>query len=147
MDAVNRFDTRTTHALVRLEYGIALAACVALFVLHVGEVRWLPAVVLFVYIDLVGYLPGALAHHRAKGARISKTYYVLYNLMHSFATQAVVAGVWVLVAGWEWALLAIPIHLLGDRALFGNALKPFSVPFEPQPHPAFARLDRELVTP
>ncbi len=53
---------------------------------------------------------------------------------------------WVLAFGWEWALLAIPIHLLGDRALFGNALKPFSVPFEPEAHPAFARLDRELVT-
>ncbi|HEY7592854.1 MAG TPA: hypothetical protein VH969_06835 [Actinophytocola sp.] len=144
MDAVNRFDTRTTHALVRLEYGIALAACVVLFVLHIGEVRWLPAVVLFAYIDVLGYLPGALAHHRAKGARIPKAYYVLYNVMHSFATQAAVVGAWVLVAGWEWALLAIPIHLLGDRALFGNALKPFSVPFEPAPE--FARPRRELVT-
>lgn len=143
MDAVNRYDTRATHALVRLEYGIALAVCVALFVVHIGEVRWLPAVVLFAYIDVLGYLPGALAHHRAKGARIPRVYYVLYNVTHSFATQAVVAGVWLLVAGWEWALLAIPIHLLGDRALFGNALKPFSVPFEPAPE--FARPRRELV--
>lgn len=143
MDAVNRYDTRATHALVRLEYGIALAVCVALFVVHIGEVRWLPAVVLFAYIDVLGYLPGALAHHRAKGAQIPRVYYVLYNVTHSFATQAVVAGVWLLVAGWEWALLAIPIHLLGDRALFGNALKPFSVPFEPAPE--FARPRRELV--
>ncbi|MGH3758285.1 hypothetical protein [Actinophytocola sp.] len=143
MDHVNRFDTRTTHALVRLEYGIALGVCVALFVPHVGEVRWLPAVVLFAYIDLVGYLPGAIAHHRARGGRIPKAYYVLYNVMHSFVTQAVVVGAWVLVSGWEWALLAVPIHLLGDRALFGNALKPFSVPFEPAP--TSARPNRELV--
>lgn len=146
MDAVNRFDTRATHALVRLEYGIALGVCVTLLGLHLGEVRWLPAVLLFGYIDLVGYLPGAIAHHRARGGWIAKVYYVLYNVMHSFATQAAVVGLWVLVFGWEWALLAIPVHLCGDRALFGNALKPFSVPFEPGPHPAFQRLSRELVT-
>ncbi|HEV7647101.1 MAG TPA: hypothetical protein VGP26_02970 [Actinophytocola sp.] len=151
MDAVNRFDTPATHALVRLEYGIALATCVVLFVVHIGQIHWLPAVLLFVYIDLVGYLPGAIAHHRAQHdrtqrTRIPKTYYVLYNLMHSFATQAVVVGAWVLFAGWQWALLAVPIHLLGDRALFGNALKPFAVPFEPVAHPAFTRMSRELAT-
>ena len=35
-------------------------------------------------------------------------------------------ALWVLVFGWEWALLAIPIHLFGDRSLFGNTLKPFA---------------------
>jgi hypothetical protein len=144
MDAVNRFDTRTTHLLMRLEYLIALGACTTLFVMHLGEVRWLPAVLLFVYIDAVGYLPGAIAYHRRKTKRISKVYYVLYNTMHSFATQAVVVAGWVVVFGWEWALLAIPIHLLGDRALFGNSLKPFAVPFEPEPHPAYVRLTREM---
>ncbi len=145
MDAVNRFDTRTTHLLMRLEYLIALGACTALFVLHLDEVRWLPAVALFVYIDVIGYIPGAIAFHRSTTKRISKVYYVLYNTMHSFATQAAVVGLWVLLFGWEWALLAIPIHLLGDRALFGNTLKPFAVPFEPEPHPAYVRLNEELV--
>lgn len=125
-----RLRTRSTQAVLRLEYGIALAVCVALFVLHLGDVRWLPAVLLFAGIDVVGYLPGLLAHHRRRGELIAKPYYVLYNLTHSFATHAVLIGVWVLVAGWEWALLAIPIHLLGDRALFGTSLKPFSEPFE-----------------
>jgi hypothetical protein len=144
MDAVNRFDTRTTHGLMRLEQAIALGACVTLFVLHLGEVRWLPTVLLFASIDLVGYLPGALAYRRSGTGRIPKVYYVLYNLTHSFATHAAVVGLWVLVAGWEWALLAIPIHLCGDRALFGNALKPFAVRFEPVPHPAFVRLSDEV---
>ncbi|HEX2130061.1 MAG TPA: hypothetical protein VHH15_00780 [Actinophytocola sp.] len=130
MTGAIRFDTRATHAVLRLEHGIALAVCVALFVLHVGEVRWLPAVVLFVAIDVVGYLPGLVAHHRAGGARIARAYYVLYNVLHSFATHAAVVAVWVLVAGWEWALLAIPIHLCGDRALFGNTFKSFAEPFE-----------------
>jgi hypothetical protein len=145
MDAVNRFDTRTTHLLMRLENLIAVGVCVTLFVLHFQDVRWLPAVLLFVYIDLIGYLPGAIAFHRSKTKRIPKVYYVLYNTMHTFSTQFVVAGIWVLVFGWEWALLAIPIHLFGDRALFGNTLKPFAVSFEPRPHPAYVRLAAEAV--
>lgn len=145
MDAVNRFDTRTTHLLMRLENLIALGVCLALFAIHLDEVRWLPAVLLFVYIDLIGYVPGALAFHRSPTKRIPKVYYVLYNTMHTFSTQFVVAGIWVLVFGWEWALLAIPIHLFGDRALFGNTLKPFAVSFEPAPHPAYVRFTAEAV--
>ncbi len=145
MDAVNRFDTRTTHLLMRLENLIALGVCVTLFVLHIDEVRWLPAVLLFVYIDVIGYLPGAIAFHRSPTKRIPKVYYVLYNTMHTFSTQFVVVGVWVLLFGWEWALLAIPVHLFGDRALFGNTLKPFAVSFEPAPHPAYVRFTAEAV--
>lgn len=144
MDAVNRFDTRATHLLMRLEYLIVLGICAVLFVLHIGEIRWLPAILLFAYIDLIGYLPGAIAYHRSKSKDISKVYYVLYNTMHSFATQAAVVGLWVLVFGWEWALLVIPLHLCGDRALFGNTLKPFALRFEPEPHPAYVRLAQEV---
>ena len=46
--------------------------------------------------------------------------------------------------GPEWALLMLPIHLCGDRAIFGNFLKPFSVPFEPTPVPAFQEFTRTL---
>jgi hypothetical protein len=147
LDAANRFDTRTTYRLVRLEYLVGLAVSLALFVEHLGEVRWLPAVGLFVYIDLIGYLPGAIAYHRSETKRISKVYYVLYNTMHSLATQSAVVGLWALVFGWEWALLAVPIHLFGDRALFGNFLKPFAVRFEPEPHPAFTALAAEVEPP
>lgn len=141
MDAANRFETRTTYRLIRLEYLVGLIACLVLFVVHIDEVRWLPAVGLFVYIDLIGYLPGAIAFHRSRSGRIPKVYYVLYNTMHSLATQSAVIGLWAWLIGWEWALLAIPIHLFGDRALFGNFLKPFAVPFEPAPHPAFTALE------
>jgi hypothetical protein len=140
MDAANQFETRMTYRLIRLEYLIALVVTLVLFVEHLGEVRWLPAVLLFAYIDVVGYLPGAIAYHRSRTKRISKAYYVLYNTMHSLATQAAVIGLWVWLVGWEWALLAIPIHLFGDRALFGNFLKPFAVQFEPVAHPAWVAL-------
>lgn len=144
MDHVNRFESRVTFRLLRLEYAVALVVCSALFLAHISEVRWWPAVVLFVYIDLIGYLPGAVAYRRAGEGEISRVYHVLYNTMHSFATQAAVLGVWAAVAGFEWAMLAVPIHLCGDRALFGNFLKPFGVRFEPVPVPGFVEFDRRF---
>ncbi|MGW4059309.1 hypothetical protein ACWEGE_13565 [Amycolatopsis sp. NPDC004747] len=145
MDHINRFESRTTLLLLRAEYGVALVLCVVLFLMHIGEVRWLPAVLLFVYIDVIGYLPGAYAFHRSKSKDISKVYYVLYNTMHSMVTQAAVLGVWIALWGFEWALLAVPIHLCGDRAIFGNFMKSFRVPFEPVPIPAFTEFDRNVV--
>ncbi|MFJ3904683.1 hypothetical protein [Streptomyces sp. NPDC090025] len=147
MDHLNRFESKATYRLLRLEYGVALVLCSVLMLLHLSEVRWWAAVLLFVYIDVIGYLPGAVAFRRAPGGRIPKVYYVLYNTMHSLVTNAAVVGVWVLVAGFEWALLAVPIHLCGDRALFGNFLKSFKVPFEPVRLPAFAEFESRLAGP
>jgi hypothetical protein len=144
MDHANRFESKATYLLLRAEYGVALAVCVAVLIWHITEIRWIPAVVLFVYIDLIGYIPGLIAYLRSPDHRVPKAYYVLYNTMHSFVTQAAVVGIWVAVAGWEWALLFIPVHLCGDRALFGNFLKPFRVPFEPKVLPAFEQFERSL---
>jgi hypothetical protein len=118
--------------LLRAEYGVALGVCVVAFMAHIGEIRWIPAILLFAYIDVFGYLPGFVMHRRAENREISRTYYVLYNTMHSFVTQSVVVGLWIWIHGFEWALLVIPIHLCADRAIFGNFLKSFSVPFEPK---------------
>jgi len=144
MDLANQFESKTTYRLIRAEYLVALGVCLYLFIAHIDEIRWLPAIALFAYIDVLGYIPGTIAYHRSATKRISKAYYVAYNTMHSFVTQAAVAGLWAWLIGPEWALLAIPIHLCGDRALFGNFLKPFSVTFEPTAHPAYLRLRAEL---
>jgi hypothetical protein len=146
MDAKNLFLTRTTYRLLRLEYGAALVLATVLFFMHLGQMRWIPFAALFVYIDLIGYIPGAIAHHRSRTGHIPRSYYVLYNFMHSMLTQGIVAGLWMWLIGPEWALLALPIHLCGDRALFGNFLKPFAVHFEPEPHPAYERLRADLTT-
>ncbi|MCW2637639.1 MAG: integral rane protein [Blastococcus sp.] len=142
MDSHILFFTRTTYRLLRAEYGVALAGAVLLAVLHLGHIRWPVFVGLFVYIDLVGYLPGAVAYRRARGGPVPTAYYLLYNSMHSLLSAAAVAGLWCVVVGPEWALLALPIHLFGDRAIFGNFLKPLGVSFEPATHPAY----QEFVT-
>ena len=64
MDPKNLFHTPTTYRLVRAEYLVGLAVAFVLALIHFGEIRWLPFVALFVYIDVIGYLPGVIAHHR-----------------------------------------------------------------------------------
>ncbi len=108
MDQANPFESRNTYRLHRGEYLLWLAIVTGLFAYHIRDVRWLPAVALFLYIDLVGYIPGAIAYHRSSTKHISKVYYVLYNTMHSMITQTVVVGLWGLTIGWEWALLIVP---------------------------------------
>jgi hypothetical protein len=131
MDQANPFETPRTFSLHRAEYLVGFAISTGLILAHLGEIRWIPFIALFLYIDLIGYIPGALAFRRSKGRPISKAYYVLYNLMHSLITQATVAALWMWLVGPEWALLALPFHLFGDRGLFGNFMKSFALPFEP----------------
>lgn len=140
MDQKNPFESPITFKLHRAEYLVFFAISIVLTIIHFGEINWWAWAGLFLYIDLIGYIPGAIAFRRSKDGRISKAYYVLYNTMHSLVTQTVVVGLWLWLIGPEWALLAIPFHVYGDRGLFGNFLKPFGLPFEPTPNPIYERL-------
>jgi hypothetical protein len=132
MDTKNRFHTDETWLWVRAEHIALLLALVVLLALNVSEVNWPRFVAALVLIDLIGYLPGAVAYRRAGCRRIAPLYHHLYNLTHSYLTGGVVVGVWALaLGGFEWAMLAVPLHLSGDRGLFGNTYKPMSLPFEP----------------
>jgi hypothetical protein len=143
VDVKNKFETDTTFTLMRLEWLVALVVSVVLAVVHISEIRWPVFVAFFVIIDLVGYVPGAIAYRRSPDKRISRAYYVLYNAAHSLLTAGAAVGLWCLLVTPEWALLAVPIHLFGDRGLFGNTLKPFGVSFEPSMHSAFRRFRSE----
>ncbi len=137
MDHKNFFMTPTTHRLLRLEYLIALVVSVALAIMHIGEIRWPVFIGMFAVIDVIGYLPGLFVWIKRHGD-VPRALYVSYNIAHHLGTAAALAGLWCLFVGPEWALLALPIHLMGDRALFGNMLKPFGVSFEPKTHPLYA---------
>jgi hypothetical protein len=143
VDAKNRFETRTTFILSRIEWTAALATALVLAFLHRSEIRWPVFVALFAMIDVIGYIPGAIAFRRSQDRRVARGYYVAYNVMHSLVTAGVVAGAWALFVRPEWALLALPVHLMGDRALFGNSYKPFGVAFEPEEHPAYITFQRQ----
>jgi hypothetical protein len=144
MDHANPFETPTTYKLHRLEYLVAFAVVIGFGIAHLGQINWWVAAGLFLYIDLIGYIPGAIAYKRSPNHRISKGYYVAYNTMHSLVTQGAVIGLWCWLVKPEWALLAIPFHLFGDRGLFGNFLKPFGLPFEPEHSDAYEKLISSL---
>jgi hypothetical protein len=147
MDAANMFDTPATYRAIRVEYGLLAGASGFLLWHRRNDVRWPIALGLFLYNDALGYLPGAVAYRRSDDKRISKGYYVAYNLMHSGISASVAAAAWTRFVGPEWALLGIPLHIGLDRAVFGNMLKPFSVPFEPEPHPLWQAVRGQLQRP
>jgi hypothetical protein len=147
MDAQNMFETPATYTAMRAEYGLLAAASGYLMWRHRDKVRWPVAAFLFLYNDTFGYVPGAIAYRRSPDKKISKAYYLAYNVMHSAVSAAAVGGAWARFVGPEWGMLGIPFHIGLDRALFGNMLKPFSVPFEPEPHPAWASVRDELRKP
>jgi len=146
MDSHNTFETRTTARLLRLEWLAGLGVAIVLALLHLGDIRWPVFIGFFVVIDAIGYIPGAIAYRRSPNGVISRNYYLAYNVMHSLLTAGLLAGAWALLVGPEWALLAIPIHLFGDRGIFGNSLKPFGISFEPVTHKAFADFQRSYAS-
>jgi len=140
MDAVHRFHTEQTWRWVRAEHAALVVTLAVVGLLHAREVAWGRFAAAFLAIDLIGYVPGAVAFRRSpRGTRrkIRPIYHRLYNFTHSYLTAGVVAGVWALATGgFEWAMLALPIHLSSDRGFFGNTYKPDSLPFEPVDHAA-----------
>jgi hypothetical protein len=119
------------RSLARAEWLLLTAALSLLVLFRPQEVHWARFLVAFAAIDLVGYLPGALAFRAGGGRPIHAAYHWLYNATHNFVTGAALVSVWALLTGrLEWAMLAIPIHLAGDRGVFGNGFKPAGQPFE-----------------
>jgi hypothetical protein len=114
----------------RILHGAVLIGVALALLWHLPALNWLRFLLAFAAIDLIGYLPGALAFRRSGGGAIAPIFHHLYNVTHSFLTAAFVIGAWALLGGFEWAMLAIPLHLCGDRALFGNGPKPAHRPFE-----------------
>lgn len=115
----------------RAEYLALMVASALLLLLHAREVQWHRAVATFVLVDLIGYVPGALAFRRARRGPIAAVYHHLYNVTHNFLTAAVVIVTWAaLGGGLEWAMLALPLHLAGDRGIFGNGWKPSNERFQ-----------------
>ena len=139
MDGHNLFETPTTYRALRAEYLVGLIVAGVLMIIHINDVRIIPAIILFAYNDAVGYIPGAIAYRRAPNGRIPNAYYVAYNVGHSIITAAIIAGLWALLVKPEWAELIIAVHICGDRAIFGNFMKPFTVHFEPKEHPAYTQ--------
>lgn len=132
MDIKNRFHTESTYLLERAEHLLVVIVCSVIALQHWQEVSWLRFVVAFAALDLIGYIPGAIVYRRQRGGEIPAIYHYLYNITHSYLVAALLVVFWAwAIGGLEWAMLAFPIHLSGDRGIFGNIYKPLELPFEP----------------
>jgi len=135
MDKYNTFHPRPYYQLLRLDYLSVLLVLSLTAILHLHEIVWWKFLVSFWWIDALGTFPAYVVYYGfRKGERrsISRVYYYLYNFAHSFTTNSAVLFAWYVGhGGWEWAMLAAPIHICGDRALFGNTYKPPGLSFEP----------------
>lgn len=106
---------------MRAEHVTLVLLAAALVLAHASDVAWDRFAAAFVLIDLVGYAPGAIAFRRAGRGRIDPVYHHLYSLAHSYLVTGAAVGFWALATGGlEWAMLAVPIHLSGDRGFLGN---------------------------
>lgn len=132
MDIKNRFHTDSTFLLERAEHLMVVVVCSVLALMHWRDVNWIRFVFAFAILDVIGYIPGTIVYHRQHGGTIPAIYHYLYNITHSYLVAAVVVALWARgIGGFEWAMLALPIHLSGDRGIFGNFYKPLELPFEP----------------
>jgi hypothetical protein len=135
MDRCHKRHSDGTYWLMRAEHLALAGFCAVLAALHFQEMNLGRFAFAFLAIDAVGYLPGLLVYLRRRPARIPPCYHYLYNLTHSYLAWAVIIGLWRYFGDWEWAMLAAPIHLSGDRGVFGNVFKPVDRAFEPTPEP------------
>jgi hypothetical protein len=147
MDKYNTFHTRATYALIRLDWATLMLVAIALLLVHWRDVNWWRFSFAFLLPDLIGTLPGLYVYYgRRSGPHrsIPSIIHKLYNFGHCFVVVALFCGVWWFATGHlEWAMLAFPIHLAGDRSIFGNIYKPLGTAFEPVKHEAFARFEEK----
>jgi hypothetical protein len=133
MDKFNKSHSDGTYRAMRAEHLFVVLVCSAMAIWYFREIDLWRFALLFLVIDVIGYVPGLVAYLRSGKGRVAPIYHYLYNVTHSYLTWGVVVFAWVQCFGWEWALLAVPIHLSGDRGIFGNVLKPADRSFEPSP--------------
>ena len=147
MDKENLFHTRPIYGLVRLDWFFVGLIPLILVVLNWRDVDWWRFTYAFLLPDLIGTLPGLYIYYgRRKGPHrsIPSAVHILYNFGHCFGGVAFFCAIWWLATGkLEWAMLAFPIHLSGDRSIFGNIYKPLGTAFEPVKHEAFKRFEDE----
>ena len=124
-------------ALSRSEWLLLMTALSAAVLWHRDVVSWPRFALAFTAIDLVGYLPGALAFRRARGSAIAPVYH--WPLQRDARLRDGGAGGLGLDPRGGRARVGhagAARHLAGDRGAFGNGFKPSAEPFEPARCPA-----------
>ena len=148
MDYKNFFATRNISYYARLDYIALLALCGTLAYEHRAHMDWLVFFSAIAWQDAIGYYPAALVYYLQPGnapRRIPVGFYYLYNLIHGVLLNLAVVLVWMRLAnGWQWEMLAIPIHLCIDRGVFGLSYKSRKISFVPVEHKLHAEFRKRM---
>jgi len=99
MDAKNRFHTPETWLWTRIESIVMMLVLIGLVAMHIGDVHWGRFIFAFAIIDVIGYIPGAIAYKRQGGGRIAPIYHHLYNFTHSLVTGGIAIALWAFAPG------------------------------------------------
>src|SRR5262249_37180896 len=97
MDKLNRFHSRGTYRMLRLDYFMLTAALACVVLAHWREVHWTRFGLAFAWIDAVGTLPAYYVYYlRRRGTHrsIPRLFYLLYNGAHSYTSNLIVIVAW-----------------------------------------------------
>ncbi|CAM4153314.1 hypothetical protein [Pseudoalteromonas ostreae] len=143
MDINNKYETVNTHNLVRMEHSVLLIVMAGVAALNYESINWYLFNALFWGIDLFGFYPG-MVYYKYINKNVPKIFYVIYNTSHSYLTWTVFSVAWVYFYGFDYVLLAPWMHLMADRGLFGNTLRPFHVAFNVEKNEHFKKFENTL---
>ena len=83
--------------------------------MQVHEIAWGRFVAAFLLIDLVGYLPGAIAFRKAGDSPISFRYYLLYNVTHNYVVMGAAVAAFLDILLWSAWMRWMVVRHLGIR--------------------------------
>jgi len=149
VDPKNLFFSKNAFRLLRLDHLCLLALSIYVLIQQIEALNVWHFVIAIAWQDAISYYPAAILYYWRRKPdeplRMSRWFYVVYNVMHGVPANLAVLLVWYHEnGGWEPAMLAIPIHLCIDRGLAGRYLKSFSIAFEPREHELFAEFSRKM---
>lgn len=129
--------------MVRLDWLFIMGGLMFVSIVNWREMNWWIFAFAFWWIDIVGTAPGMYYHgknkHAPAGEDVPKWTIIAYNVCHSFVTVVSITCIWYLYSGWQWEMLAMPMHVAADRCVFGNIYKNFYIKFDPKPVTAFTK--------
>lgn len=107
---------------LRIESFILFIISVALTLFFKDNINFYYYILLFFFIDIIGYIPGRV-FNIFKGDEVThKAFYAIYNICHSLATITLISIAW-LYYFEDYSFLALYVHLFLDRGILGNFLK------------------------
>lgn len=147
MDNKNLFVSRNIYYYNRLDYIVLLISCLILIYYNWGDFNSISFILMLVWPEL-GFYPAAFWYFfksDSDNRSVPEIFYYIYNISHGVVANLSVILIWMYIAdGFQWAMLAFPVHLGIDRGLFGLFYKSRKISFIPKEHPDYSVFKKSL---